>query len=141
MTGYLPHCRTKLSGVAAARAVRKERYGSGDGYGRWKSLADFALNGRAITADPNVFLAFWRSSRDGGPANGGSMQETAQPGLIQRIPGPLRLCGPGALHATLNPDQWKGDRLWIVALRGGVAFDGDKVGALEREIICEVPLP
>lgn len=59
-------------------------------------------------------------------------------GLVQVITGPLELCGSRALHATLNPEKWKGERLWIVALRGELAFSDDKVGALEREIICEV---
>jgi hypothetical protein len=59
---------------------------------------------------------------------------------MQEIEGPLQLCGPGALHATMNPDKWKGDRLWLVALHGEVQFQDDKVGALKREILAEVEM-
>ena len=44
------------------------------------------------------------------------------------------------LHATLKPSQWKGERLWIVALEEPVIGNADKMGALKREIICEVKL-
>ena len=74
------------------------------------------------------------------PANGGAASEAARPGLVQEIRGPLALCGPKALHATMRPDKWKGERLWVVALHGEVLHDGDKCGALKREIIGEVKL-
>lgn len=35
------------------------------------------------------------------------------------------------------PPKWKGERLWVVALIGEVQEDGDKLGALCREIIGE----
>ena len=50
------------------------------------------------------------------------------------------LCTPHCLHATLKPSKWKGERLWIVALDGEVVGDAEKMGALKREIICEVNL-
>ena len=43
------------------------------------------------------------------------------------IAGPLELCGDGALHATWNPEKWKGDRTWIVALYGEIAIGDDKL--------------
>jgi hypothetical protein len=57
------------------------------------------------------------------------------------VSGPLALYGPHALHATLTPHKWKGERLWIVALIGEVIRDETKMGALKREIIGEVQLP
>jgi len=83
-------------------------------------------------------IAYWRSDRDGKPANGGDAMDAAAPGLHQVVNGPLELCSHRALHATLNPPDWQGDRLWLVALGGEVVADGKKLGALEREIICEV---
>jgi hypothetical protein len=59
-------------------------------------------------------------------------------GLIETVAGPLQLCSDHTLHATLNPQQWKGNRLWIVALYGEIAEDEDKLGALKREILLEV---
>jgi hypothetical protein len=62
----------------------------------------------------------------------------AAPGVIHESPGPLCLCEPGTLHATLNPPKWRGERLWIVRLHGEVVGDEDKYGCLKREIVCEV---
>ena len=85
-------------------------------------------------------IAFWRSDRRGLPANGGqdNGQGPAIAGTIHESSGPLILCKAGTLHATLNPSRWKGDRLWVVALFGEVKRDGDKLGALRREIIGEI---
>ena len=122
-------------------------YGSGDGYGYWikvvasvvKRWPDRLRERFNELTDSGAFLAFWKSAKDGSPANGGKAAESAQPGLVQKIKGPLKLCGPRALHATLKPEQWKGERLWVVALFGELKFaDDDKVGALEREIIGEI---
>ena len=118
--------------------------GSGDGYGYsygdgYGSLLAFAR--QLIPKDWNLttaFLALWKSTASGGAANGGKMLQIAAPGMIQEIKGPLRLCGSGALHATLQPEKWKGDRVWLVALHGEVLHRDDKCGALKREIICEV---
>jgi hypothetical protein len=40
----------------------------------------------------------------------------------------------------MQPDEWKGERLWVVALYGEVQFEGDKCAALKREILGEIPL-
>ena len=57
---------------------------------------------------------------------------------MQETKGPLRLCENGTLHATYNPYEWKGDRLWLVALIGEVKREGDKLGALKREILADI---
>lgn len=58
--------------------------------------------------------------------------------MIETVSGPLEICTNRALHATLIPPKWKGDRLWVVALKGDVVGDDEKFAALEREIIGEV---
>jgi hypothetical protein len=82
-------------------------------------------------------LAFWRSDNRGMPANGGRDIDPAAPGVIHTAPGPLNLCRRGTLHATLIPPKWQGERWWIVAMHGEVAWDEDKCGALKREILGE----
>ena len=82
-------------------------------------------------------IAFWRSDEKGMPSNGGKKIEAAAPGVIHTAPGPLNLCYAGTLHATLIPPKWKGERWWIVGLIGDVVGDGEKFGALRREIIGE----
>jgi len=57
--------------------------------------------------------------------------------VVHTAPGPLNLCNPGTLHATLLPPKWKGERWWIVALIGDVIGDEEKYGALTREILGE----
>jgi len=125
--------------------------GSGDGYGYgdgskeyWSALVDtFAEKWepaqrarlRALRGE-NVTVAYWRSDANGKPCNGGR-GAAVNPGLVQKIKGPLALCGDGALHATLIPPKWEGDRVWIVAMHGEVKWQDDKCGALEREIIGE----
>jgi len=107
--------------------------GSGDGY--WRLIAArFAAEWEHVKG----FIAFWKSDKDGLPSNGGHETDNARPGLVRTISGPLEICTRRALHGTLSPDKWKGERLWIVALRGEIQGQDDKVGALEREIICEV---
>ncbi len=83
-----------------------------------------------------IQLAYWRSTADGRPANGGSAPPVS-PGTAQKEPGPLNLCESGTLHATLIPPKWRGERWWIVALHGEVVGDDVKMGCLEREIIGE----
>ena len=82
-------------------------------------------------------LALWKSGSDGRPCNGGT-GEPVKRGDVQRVNGPLALCGNRALHATLRPNDWKGERVWLVVLRGAILRDGNKLGALEREILGEV---
>ena len=116
-------------------------YGSGDGYG--SGYGDLALRALARAFIPDLtdlrVLALWKSRVDGMPANGGSAEEPARPGLRQSVTGPLELCTGRCLHATLQPSAWKGERLWIVALEGDIVADAQKMGALTREILCEVP--
>jgi hypothetical protein len=40
----------------------------------------------------------------------------------------------------MDPAQWQGSRLWVVALYGEVKSEADKFGALRREIIAEIPM-
>jgi hypothetical protein len=60
-------------------------------------------------------------------------------GVVHETNGSLKICS-NALHATIDPDQWEGDRVWVVALFGEVQWQGDKVGALKREILAEIQL-
>ena len=88
-------------------------------------------------------IAYWCSDAQGRPANHSmdpiaARNWTARPGLVQEVEGPLRPCTGNALHATLTPHRWRGVRVWIVALVGKVADQGDKVCALRREVIGEV---
>ena len=123
-------------------------YGYGDGYGYWLRLFGMASvnwsesqrSRLAILEREADTLAFWKSDKHGRPANGGYAQEAAAPGLVQTVPGPLKLCQGGTLHATMNPDKWQGERLWVVALFGEIQWQDDKCGALKREIIGEIPL-
>jgi hypothetical protein len=81
-------------------------------------------------------IAFWRSHRDGKPSNGG-IGGARKVGDVEEIAGPLALCGRGALHATHEPGKWSGAKVWVVALFGEVVHEGDKMGALKREILGE----
>jgi len=81
-------------------------------------------------------IVYWRSDADGRPSNGGRA-DPVKAGDIQKESGPLNLCNKGTLHGTLLPSKWKGERWWIVALKGEVVGDDEKYGALEREIIGE----
>ncbi len=129
--------------------------GSGDGYGYagdggdyWIALARAAIqewcapeqSRFADLLSTDAVIAFWKSNKEGYSANGGMKTIAAAPGVIEETAGPLEICTENALHATMRPDKWKGERLWIVALFGGVQVDGDKFGARKREIIGEVPL-
>jgi hypothetical protein len=84
-------------------------------------------------------LAYWRSDAEGRPSNGGK-GEPVKPGTVHEEEGPLRLCAPGTLHATLRPHKWQGERLWVVALHGEVIGGENKFGALKREILGEVKI-
>ena len=91
----------------------------------------------AVLRQEGATIAFWRSDKNGQPANSGGRIEAAAPGVVHTAPGPLVLCERGTLHATVVPPKWKGERWWIVALIGKVVTDGDKYGALRREILGE----
>jgi hypothetical protein len=59
--------------------------------------------------------------------------------MIEEEKGPLVACQAGALHATMNPSKWKGERLWVVALYPPIeTVDEDKFASLKREIIAEI---
>ena len=126
-------------------------YGYGSGYGSgsgskdyWAATVDhFAekwpeQQQRRLTElrDLGATIAFWRSDAQGRAANGGR-NDPVKPGTVEKTKGPLELCRAGTLHATLIPPKWEGERWWIVALLGEVVSDGDKFGALHREIIGE----
>src|SRR5581483_3430160 len=125
-------------------------YGSGDGYGyglQYPQLAEAAIQSWPANQQ-NAFkeavasataLAFWRSDPNGLPSNGGSAKEPARPGLVQELTGKLSICHRG-FHATMNPDKWNGERLWIVALYGEVVWQDDKCAAMKREILGEIKL-
>jgi hypothetical protein len=122
--------------------------GSGYGYGSveyWAACVDYLARAwpdglRARLTDlrkARATIAFWRSDANGRACNGGS-NAPVKPGTVETSPGPLSLCAAGTLHATLLPPRWHGERWWIVALIGEVVGDGEKFGALKREIIGEV---
>jgi hypothetical protein len=128
-------------------------YGDGDGYGygygdgskqywlatiphfarKWPDTLQQRL---AALQEDGATIAFWRSDAKGRACNGGN-NAPVSPGTVEEIPGPLKICTRNALHATFIPPNWNGDRWWIVALIGEVQIDGDKVGALKREVIGE----
>ncbi|WP_407146288.1 hypothetical protein [Bradyrhizobium sp. ORS 86] len=122
-------------------------YGDGDGSGskqywlstipcfarKWPDTLQARL--RELEAQ-GATIAFWRSDKDGRACNGGR-NTPVQPGTVETIAGPLKICTMRALHATFIPPKWQGERWWIVALIGEVQTDGDKVGALTREVIGE----
>ncbi len=114
-------------------------YGSGDGYGdgdQKKTYLEAILSQHASKAR-GCELAFWRSTDDGYPANGGGGLARVV-GTVENVKGPLVLCGSRALHATLSPEKWKGVRWWVVALQPPVIKDADKMGSLKRTIIADL---
>ena len=119
-------------------------YGSGDGsgYGYGAGSGDYwrAVLTAFVPQGSRLRLAFWRSDANGYASNGGGRLAPAAQGVIHRAAGPVSLCRAGTLHATLNPPKWKGERVWIVVLRGEVIGDDEKLGCLEREILMELPL-
>ena len=128
-------------------------YGYGSGYGSgygdgskeyWASvlpvfITKWPTEQQIRTAElqkTGATIAYWRSDASGKPCNGGNGVPVFT-GHKHKIAGPLQLCGRRALHATMTPPAWSGERVWIVALHGEVAWEGDKCGALEREILGE----
>ena len=105
------------------------------------AAARSAANAASLSAADASKSQGWRlttpRATQPGTSNGGS-GDPVIPGTVQEISGPLQLCSEKALHATLAPEKWQGERLWLVALHGEIAMEDDKVGALRREIICEV---
>ena len=121
-------------------------YGSGDGYGSYwlacltyfiaKLPDSYRARARQLQS-AGVKLAYWRSTAKGQPSNHGAWIAEAAPSVVHKVSGPLEICTERALHATLIPPKWKGERWWIVALHGEVVGDDEKYGCLEREIIGE----
>ena len=126
-------------------------YGSGDGYGDgsgdgyWhvaletfkRELPSETKSRYAELESNGAVICYWRSGEHGEPVNGGS-GTMARPGLVEEIKGPLKICTRHALHGTLDPTKHKGERIWLVALIGETQVQDDKIGALKREIICEL---
>src|SRR6202008_3690130 len=81
-------------------------------------------------------IVFWVSDSRGQPCNGGQ-GPARSPGFREQVPGPLAICTRQALHGTLNPKEYRGDRVFLVALFGEVQARGDKRAALTREILAE----
>jgi hypothetical protein len=101
---------------------------------RWPQLWRERL---AAARARGAVIAYWRSDALARPCNGG-YGDPVHPGKFERNSGPLRLCAGGTLHATLLPPAYRGERCWIVAMYGETVQDGEKIGALRREIIGEV---
>jgi hypothetical protein len=98
-----------------------------------------ALKARAkLLIKQGATLAYWKSDDSGQPCNNGGKIEAAASGVQHESAGPLALCSSGTLHATWFPNDWKGTRLWLVAMIGKTVTDEKKIGALKREIIAEI---
>lgn len=89
-----------------------------------------------------AIIAFYCSDRNGLPANGGAATEKYMmvPGAIHEVNGPLELCTPRALHATMQPHRWFGTRVWVVAMLRKIIGDDNRLGSLRREVIGEILL-
>src|ERR1019366_1990516 len=122
--------------------------GSGYGYGygslRYAVMGFVSGLGRALQKRAKLLikqgatLSYWKSDVNGQPCNNGGNIEAAAPGVVHESKGPLNLCSSGTLHATWIPSDWKGTRLWLVAMIGKTVTDEKKIGALKREIIAEI---
>ena len=131
-------------GVSAANAGYGDGYGDGSGYGDGDGYGSgddpykqALLQMHAKPLDDRVKLAFWRAQADGRPANGGS-GPVRKVGMVEEITGPLQICTKNALHGTLDPQKWKGDRLFVVALYPPIKEQDDKLASLKREILAEI---
>ena len=73
--------------------------------------------------DQVAVVAFWRSSGDLAPVVG-MVEETL---------------GKSDLYATMSPQMFRGDRLWIVVLYPPVeVVDGYRLASRKREFLAEV---
>ena len=115
-------------------------YGSGYGYG-YGSGSGLAAHLSGAYPLPKGWkgstVAIWRSDASGKPVNGGS-GIVATIGAVHEVPGPLSPCSPHALHATLQPEKWKGERWWVVALAPPVVDQNDKLASLKRLVLAEL---
>ena len=121
-------------------------YGPGDGYGSkayWEATIPYfsakwdQKQRDRLASLSTATIAFWRSDKDGRACNGGKHKSPVHVGLVETIPGPLRICTANGLHATVIPPKYNGERWWIVALTGEVQWQEDKCAALRREILGE----
>src|SRR5262245_13411102 len=93
----------------------------------------------AEKADPdNVWVGYWCANAQGRSAYGHGGTLTAEPGAVQTVAGPLRICCEGGLHATREPHRWPGFRVFVVALLGPRLKGENKCAASRREIVGEV---
>jgi hypothetical protein len=117
-------------------------YGYGDGDGDkpyWEAAIAQSVSDAEGRKKAGQVLAFWRSAKDGSPCNSGTGGPRSV-GMIEEVSGPVRACSARALHATMKPSAWKGERLWIVALYPPVIeVDDNKLASGKREILAEVP--
>jgi hypothetical protein len=111
--------------------------GDGDGYEK-NRLIYFAALLAPYDRSKDRRVMFWRSRPDGTSANGGNSRTKASVGLTEEVSGPLRLCSANALHGTLNPGKWEGERWWVVELHEPVATESDKSGSLKRTIVADL---
>jgi len=112
-------------------------YGSGDGCGDGDIWQKAYLSQFEHRCPKNAVLAFWRSAADGRPANGGK-GPPRRVGMTEIAEGPLRICTRHALHGTLLPWAWRGERLWVVALFEPIVQAENKLASLKRKIIADV---
>ena len=120
-------------------------YGGG-GYGSiqiyWLSVVRSHPKTRDAYERGASAVALWRSDEKGMPANlpddCKANLEPAAPGVVHEVAGPLRVASKNAVHATMHVGDWKGGRLWLVALYGEVQHTDQKMGALKREILAEL---
>lgn len=88
--------------------------------------------------ESGAVLAYWRSDSEGKPCNSGT-GGPRRVGMIEELKGPLVPCTKGALHATMQPEKFGGERLWAVALYPPVErVDEEKLASLKREILAEI---
>lgn len=109
--------------------------GSGDGGGDesnhyFRTILEYYSNSHGV-------VGFWRSDKAGRPVNGGS-GNPRKVGMVEEIEGPLSICTKNALHATMDPRQWKGERWWVVRLYEPVQRKDDKIASWKREIVADL---
>ncbi len=91
-----------------------------------------------------VQIAYYNTDAHGFPCNNKppngywDLMWKAEPGKIQKVSGPLKICSANALHATLEPHLWMGSRVWMVAMHGEIQWAEDKCASLKREILGEI---
>ena len=114
-------------------------YGYGYGYGDGEFWKQFCASHPLARGKKNVVPAVWRTSKDGLPYNGGRLSTPTKAGDVHEATGPLRAyCGEGQLHATHNPEKWRGEKWFLVLMHEPVVFGDNKMWSLKRTILCEI---